>query len=333
MKFSLSAEQRDFAASLRALLTSEDALAVGRAWQAGDRAPGRALWARLAELGVPALAVPERWGGLGADPIDLVVAFEELGRFAVPGPLIETIAVVPALLTGIEPGRTAETWLPRLAAGDVLASVAMLPHVPYALDADLVPLLGVLDQGTLWCGTPGGSVLSSVDPSRRLFRVRRENVLGAVDGTNAFNVGALACAAQLLGAGHALLDTSTEYAAGRVQFGRPIGSFQAVKHHLADVLVGLELARPLVYGAAVALAAGSVTADRDCSAAKVACADAANRAARIALQVHGAIGYTQECSVGRWLTRVRALVSAWGNSSVHRDRVLAALLADGGATQ
>jgi alkylation response protein AidB-like acyl-CoA dehydrogenase len=142
----------------------------------------------------------------------------------------------------------------------------------------------------------------------------------------ALDIGALACAAQLLGAGRALLELTATYASQRVQFGRPIGQFQAVKHKLADVAIGLEFARPLLYAAAVAVAADDRTAARDISAAKVACADAAHCAARAALQVHGAIGYTQEYGLGLWLTKVRALVSAWGTQSEHRARVMAALI-------
>ena len=141
----------------------------------------------------------------------------------------------------------------------------------------------------------------------------------------AVQLGTLASAAQLLGAGRALLETSVRHAAQRAQFGRPIGSFQAVKHQLADVAIGLEFARPLLDAAAVAAGDGWATARRDVSAAKVACADAAYRAARTALQVHGAIGYTEEHDLSLWLAKVRALVPAWGSQAEHRAVVLAAV--------
>jgi len=137
--------------------------------------------------------------------------------------------------------------------------------------------------------------------------------------------GTLANAAQLLGAGRALLEASARHARERIQFGQPVGSFQAVKHHLADMLIGLEFARPLLFGAAVALGSGAGHAARDVSAAKVACAGAAHRAARIALQVHGAIGYTAEHDAGLWLTKVQALGPAWGSPAWHRARLLAEL--------
>ncbi|SKV66476.1 Probable acyl-CoA dehydrogenase FadE [Mycobacteroides abscessus subsp. massiliense] len=116
-----------------------------------------------------------------------------------------------------------------------------------------------------------------------------------------------------------------EYAKQRSQFGRPIGSYQAVKHKLADVHIALELARPLVYGAALALADESPTAARDVSAAKVAAGKAAYLAARSSLQTHGAIGFTAEYDLSLWILKVRALTAAWGTPEWHRARVLEAL--------
>ncbi|HLY33891.1 MAG TPA: acyl-CoA dehydrogenase family protein, partial [Jatrophihabitantaceae bacterium] len=183
----------------------------------------------------------------------------------------------------------------------------------------------VLDGTDLRRASPGVA-RESVDSSRRLVEVQAGEVVAHdVDAQQAFDLGALATAAQLLGLGAALRDRAVAYAQQREQFGRPIGSFQAVKHQLADVAVALELAGPLVFGAALALRDDAPTRSRDVSAAKVACADAAYLAARTSLQVHGAIGYTAEYDLALWLTKVRALVSAWGTQQVHRSRVLAAL--------
>jgi len=211
------------------------------------------------------------------------------------------------------------------------------------------------EAGTLWVAAPGARH-QSVDPARSLFEVSGEQVLargpGVADAAaRALNFGALASAAQLLGAGRALLEASVMHAGRRVQFGQPVGAFQAVKHHLADVAIGLEFARPLLDAAAAALAAGAGaagagatdpgatgpgatgpgTAARDVSAAKIACADAAVRAARAALQVHGAIGYTSELDLSLWLTKVRALAPAWGSQAEHRAVVMAALTGNGGS--
>ncbi|MQA83887.1 MAG: acyl-CoA dehydrogenase [Streptosporangiales bacterium] len=329
MRFALSAERLAFAASLHDLLAAADTPAVARGFAAGDYEPGRTLWKRLAELGVAALTVPERWGGLDAGPVDVVVAFEELGHHAVPGPVVESAAAAIVLA---ESGVT--TWLTDLARGEVMASVALPPHVPYALDASVAaPVLAVEHDALSRVDATGGArsaAMSSVDPARRLFTVTGGEVLARGEevrraAAHAFELGALATAAQMLGAGRALLEMATGHAKARVQFGRPVGSFQAVKHRLADVYVALELARPLLFGAAIAVADRSEAAARDVSAAKVACAEAAYRAARAALQVHGAVGYTRECDLGLWLTKVRALMSAWGTGTVHRARVRAAL--------
>jgi alkylation response protein AidB-like acyl-CoA dehydrogenase len=160
-----------------------------------------------------------------------------------------------------------------------------------------------------------------------LFTVNASGEPQSADVARAFEFGALATAAQLVGAGQAMLDAAVEYAKQRSQFGTVIGTYQAIKHKLADVLIALEMARPLVYGAALALADGSVATARDVSAAKVAAADAALLAARSALQTHGAIGFTQEHDLSLLLLRVQALRPAWGDPTWHRRRVLEALTA------
>jgi alkylation response protein AidB-like acyl-CoA dehydrogenase len=321
MRFAPTTEQCDFAASLRELLAAADVPSVARAWSAGDYAPGRKVWRRLADAGVTALGTREEYGGLDAHPVDLVLAFEELGRSAMPGPFVESVAVLPTLLAGT----SAADQLTGMAAGDVIATVAMPPRVPFALDAAAADLVLAVDGATMRAATITGE-RESIDATRRLAKVTAGDVIAdSVDVARAFEFGALATAAQILGAGTALLDLATSYAKQRVQFGRPIGEFQAVKHQLADAMVGLEFARPLLYGAALAVATDATTSVRDVSAAKVACADAAYQASRTALQVHGAIGYTGEYDLVLWLTKVRALVSAWGTQSEHRNRVLEAL--------
>ncbi len=213
MRFALSAEQQDFAASLQDLLAKADLPTVIRSWGAGRHDAGLALWGRLGEMGVTALAVPETYGGFGADSVDLVVAFEALGRHAVPGPLVESIAAVPTLLTAVDDDVLAQRWLPGIASGDALASLAAGPHVPYALDADAAPVVLVIDGDRLALAAVG-TQLSSVDSARRLFRVTPGEVVASgitAAAGRAFDVGVLACAAQLLGAGRALLEMTCEY--------------------------------------------------------------------------------------------------------------------------
>jgi len=308
------------------MLADADVPGAARRWASGDLAPGLAVWRRLADLGVTALAVPEKQGGLGASPLDLVVACEELGHHAVPGPAAESLAAGPVLLGALAEAGPASCgeWLARLAAGDLIVTLAAPPCVPLAADTEAAGLVLFAEDGVV--GRAGaGTTFRSVDPSRSLTEVHcgpvlADGVAGAV--ARALDFGVLACSAQLLGAGRALLEASVRHAGVRVQFGRPVGVFQAVKHRLADVAIGLEFARPLLEAAGVALAGDEPAAGRDVSAAKVACAEAAYRAARAALQVHGAIGYTAEHELSRFLLQVRALVPAWGSPAEHRARVL-----------
>jgi alkylation response protein AidB-like acyl-CoA dehydrogenase len=241
-------------------------------------------------MGVPGLLVDDY-------RVEHVIAMEAIGRHSVPGPWIESAAYLA----------TCSDVSAAIAKGTV-ATVAVPPHTPYALDADVADL--VFDASLNPAET--GERVVSVDPVRRLFKLAGV----AAGGTNdaAFDAAVLAASAQLLGAGERMLADSVFYVKQRTQFGRPIGSYQAIKHALADVRIALDFARPLVYAAALDAA--------PVSAAKVAAGDAAYLASRTALQVHGAIGYTQEHDLSLWLLRTRGLLSAWGTAAWHRARVL-----------
>ncbi|BCL31331.1 acyl-CoA dehydrogenase family protein [Streptomyces aurantiacus] len=356
MRFLLDDEQTAFARSLDALLTAADTPAAVRSWGAGDPTAGRALWSRIAEVGVFALAVPEAYEGLGPRPVELAVAFVELGRHVVPGPLVETVAAA-ALLT--EPG-PAKRFLPGLAAGTTVATVALPGGGPYVLDGDAAdleltvttPAATAADGGAVAESTagaaelraaqapppPSGETLAprvrrSLDPARRLRLPRPGGeLLGVgpsigVAAADAVRWARLATAAQALGVGLALLDRTVAYVKQRSQFGVPIGSFQAVRHRLADAKIALEFARPLIFGAALSMDPA------DLAAAKVAACEAAYGAARTALQLHGAIGYTAEYDLSLWLTKARALRSAWGSPGECRALVLGADDVPGGGAR
>ncbi|WP_078324669.1 acyl-CoA dehydrogenase [Mycobacteroides salmoniphilum] len=317
MRFDLDTQQRDFAASIDAALGAANVPVAARAWATGNHEPGLAVWSTLSDLGVTALAVSEKYDGIGAHPVDLVVALEGLGKWAVPGPVVESLAVAPVLLA--EDARSSQ-----LASGELIVTVAAPPITPRALDADVAGLVLIADD-IGFREAQAGTQHESIDAARRVFDVAPTGGGVSLDASRAINFGVLAISAQLVGLGQALLDRAVEYAKQRSQFGRPIGSYQAVKHKLADVHIALELARPLVYGAALSLAEDSPNAARDVSAAKVAAGKAAYLAARSSLQTHGAIGFTAEYDLSLWILKVRALTSAWGTSEWHRARVLEAL--------
>ncbi|WP_193612937.1 acyl-CoA dehydrogenase family protein [Nocardioides lijunqiniae] len=322
MRFSLSEEQQAFGQAVQALLAAADVPAATRAWASGDTTAGEALWGRLGELGVTALAIPEELGGIGGSPLDLVVALDRIGYHGAPGPYVESLALAPLLLAGT----SQHGLLEQLAEGAARVSVAAPPLAPYALDAESSHTF-LLADGALSHAVVERP-LTSVDPARRLAAVTAGEAVGQVGQATvdlALGHAALAASAVLVGAGQRLLDEAVVYVGQRRQFGRAIGEYQAVKHALADVRVALDFARPLVHGAALELGDRSDVAARDVSAAKVAASEAAHLAARTALQVHGAVGYTLELDLSIWILKVRALVGAWGTPAHHRARVLASL--------
>jgi alkylation response protein AidB-like acyl-CoA dehydrogenase len=307
-------------------------------------------WAALAELGVVGLLVPEDRGGLGLGLVDLVLLLEEGGRVALPEPLLETTALTSPLLVelGVEvPGRadSSAVWLEGIAGGGIAAAVAERSgEVPVAGadGADLLVLVAAGDGGdpeihVVEAERVTVAAVPSLDPTRRLGRPRwsPEAETRAASGAEAASGirrtadrAAVASAAQLLGLTDRMITMAADYARERHQFGKPIGSFQAVKHLLAGAQVALEFARPVVYAAAWALDMGEEDRSRMASTAKAYASDAATEAARVSLQVHGAIGYTWECDLHLFLKRAWALSEAWGSAADHRHRLLASLVGE-----
>src|SRR5262245_16272664 len=286
--------------------------AVRASWETKTgRSP--ALWKKLAEIGVAGLLVPETHGGTGFDETTLVLLLEEAGRAALPEPVIGTAAVAVPLLRELG-GALANEWLPRIAAGEAIVAVGH-PVSPFVEDAPVadLPLLAQGDE--LHAVRPSEARLveqPANDPGRRIASVEfaphpttriaeGERARALLDA--ALDRGALACAAEALGVCDRLITLAVAYTAQRKQFGKPIGSFQAVKHMLANVKVKLEYARPVVWRAAWSAARGSAHSKAHVSMAKLAACEAAALGVRNALQAHGAIGYTWEHDLHLWLRR------------------------------
>ena len=355
MRFAFDDRQQEFRAQLRALAEKQCAPADLRA--AWESPPGWSVdrWRALGEMGVLAITVPEDHGGLGLGLVDLVLLLEEAGRSGLPEPLVETVAVGAPLLAGIAAdvdahihtgaGVEAGEWLAAIASGRAAIGMAAPPGgtgplgEPVLVNAggDLLVLRsaeGALHVIEATRAVEVGLELRarrSVDGTRHLVEVRGEVPADSAGATGeradalweaACDRGAWAAAAVLLGVADRLVAFGAEHAKARVQFGKPIGSFQAVKHHLADALIRLEFARPLVYAAAWALEGSEPEATRLVSMAKSAASDAASLAASVALQVHGAIGYTWEHDLHLWMKRAWALGAAWGDAGWHRARLL-----------
>jgi alkylation response protein AidB-like acyl-CoA dehydrogenase len=347
MNFNFNADQQAFRDSVARFLMVEAAPEKLREiWQTGDgRSP--ALRASLAELGLLALSVPEAHGGLGFGDVDWALISQQLGYFAIPDSLADIACVAAGLLAGLpEAHPVRATWLPRIANGNARIAVghAVNPWVADAHLADLLLMPHATGEGTEWHALHASQVrltpCPSIDGSRRLAQVDwvpgqdtrlTDAAAGQALAEQTLDRGALIVSGQLLGLAQRMLDLGVDHAAQRKQFGKPIGAFQAVKHHLADVVTKIEFAKPVLYRAAVALQRGESGRAARVSHAKLACADAAWTAARKSIQVHGAMGYTWEVDLQMFMKRAWALDAAWGDRAFHKARMADALLLDGGA--
>lgn len=325
IRFAFDPEQREFAAALRDYLEKACPPAEVRGGFSRDR------WRALAEMGVVGLTAPSDLGGMGLDEVGLVLLLEEAGRACLPEALGESAAMVVSLLS--EVGAESDL-IQSVAAGSTVVAVGIEAR-PYARQTDVADVLLLRDGDDVHLVERAGVELHgrpSLDPTRPLsmvsWRPTDGSRVAAGAGSHlqaAFDRGGLAASAELVGLAARMIEMGADYAKQREQFGRPIGSFQAVKHLLATALVRVEFARPVVYRAAWSVANVVPERSRDVSMAKAFASEAGLIAARAALQVHGAIGYTEEHDLHLWLKRTRALASAWGTAAWHRDRVATAL--------
>jgi alkylation response protein AidB-like acyl-CoA dehydrogenase len=332
VRFAFTDDQLAFRDAVRDLLAKECPPSTVRdAWSS---ASGRAapVWKQLGEMGVLGLLAGESVGGLGLAEPDLVLILEETGYAALPEPVVEHAAVgVPLLAAG------AHDAAGRAAAGEITVTTALADQGP-TVYADGAALGLVARRDGVHAVAPDAAGLvarpAAVDGSRRLFTVDRAGVGAGLapvvarreGAALAFDRGVLGTAAQLVGLARRMIDLTVDYAKERTQFGVPIGSFQAVKHHLADARIALEFARPLVYRAAWSVAEGEPGRPVDVSMAKAQASDAAMLAARQALQCHGAMGYSFEYDLHLYMKRAWALAAAWGDAAWHRARVGRAIL-------
>jgi alkylation response protein AidB-like acyl-CoA dehydrogenase len=334
MDFTFTEEQLMMAAALKELTADLCAPQVLRALFDGHDAGAAERWQRLAELGLFGVRAPAASGGLGLEDADFVLLAEEAGRAALPEPLTEQAALAVPALAELADVPAAAALLPSVASGEARVALAHpqnpLVNVPPGLSHWLLctPQGIVLAAADAVTATPR----ASVDAGRRLLEPELTAVTGITlaSGTRAaqvaariLNRGSVFSAAQCLGLTERMLALAADYAKERVQFGKPIGSYQAVKHHLASVAVQLEFARPVVYAAVTRLAQLDARTEAYASHAKLAAGDAAELAARTAIQVHGAMGYSWELDLHFFMKRAWALAAAWGERSFHARRLQA----------
>ncbi|MEW2625660.1 acyl-CoA dehydrogenase family protein [Streptomyces sp. NPDC048106] len=348
-------EQRELRTVLRDFLTEASGPEDVRTHLATPRGYDEALWARLAgEIGVHGLAIPEEYGGSGFTFAELAVALEEAGRVLYCAPLLSTVVLAAQALLGSGDRQACERHLPRIADGTLTATVAGFQQEPsgiaaepsgsgtvlrgaadFVLDgagADLIlvrahtaegPRLFAVEPADDTCVRTPHHVL---DETRRQARVEFHSapaipVGESGDVATALDAGRAALAAeQVGGSGHAL-DATVEFVAQRHQFGRSIGSFQAVKHRLADVLVAVEAARSASSYATACVALGSPQLPVAASAAASVCSETFRLATAEYVQLHGGIGFTWEHPAHLYVRRARSSAVLFGTADQHRARL------------
>jgi alkylation response protein AidB-like acyl-CoA dehydrogenase len=335
MNFTFSEDQLLFQESVRDFLLNEvtpDRIRAGWDTQSGR---DQKLWQQLTELGLVAMTVPEEFGGLGMDELDFVLLAQECGYVALPEPLVHTVLVAVPMLNALG-GELAATWLPKIAAGEAKVVVGVEQNL-VTEDAHVADLVLLQSGSDILALAPGQMELhlnESVDPSRRLYSIEAKGGQVVASGEQAQQLiaaaldrGALGCAAQALGLTQRMIDMSVAYTSDRQQFGKPIGSFQAVKHLMANIAVRLEYARAPVHRAAYAIARGQAGAPVNVSHAKLMACEAGNLAAKNCVQVHGAMGYTWEVDLHIFMKKVWALTNTWGDAAYHKARVAETIFA------
>lgn len=288
-----------------------------------------ARWNTICEMGLLGMLAPEEAGGLGMGLTDLVGIAEAAGYVALPEPLVELAGVTIPLLASLDDNRG---WLDHAIAGEFVAIGH--PVNSFVTDADQAGAL-LLGDGDAIHLVPRDAVTlirqESFDAFRRLFAVEwtpsAETLVGNGWG-QAAERGALLAAAQMIGLGQRCINLAVTYAKDRTQFGKPIGSYQAVKHLVANAQVQVEFARPVVHAAAAELPLGTVASNARVAHAKIVAGDAADLAARTAIQVFGAMGMTFEADVHFFLKRAFGLKNAWGSAAAHTRTVIARIIAE-----
>lgn len=348
MDLTLTPEQTMLVESVRAFLARRSALATVRALEAEDRGFDRGVWQEMASLGWLGLETPVDAGGSAQSFVETVLACEEMGRALLPSPFVATVAVAMPLLSG----NAARDWLPRVASGDAVATLALAEpgwrgpwehpalqlnggrlsgrkaFVPFAADADLLlvavagPSIVAIERGAAGVTCTRHATLGG-DPS---YDVVFDGATGVPLGSavdvlpRALDRGATATLAYLAGACESVLAMTIDYAKTRQQFGRPIGSFQAVAHRCVDMRSDIDALRVLVRRAAWSLASGRRD-EVEVSSAVAYGLEAVRRVLLHAHQVHGAIGFSMEHDLQLFTRRAKAAELQWGPPAWHYERV------------
>ncbi|WP_372789773.1 acyl-CoA dehydrogenase family protein [Paraconexibacter sp.] len=322
MNFDFSDDQHEIKRTARDLLGKRSTLERVRA-AAESRAYDESLWAELVELGWPGIAIAEEHGGGGLGVVELATLLEE-GGYALAGSPFLATAVCGLVLQEAAAEDLQATWLPRLASGEVTGTVGAVDGlVPDAEAAAVIVLVedGGASARLLTREQASVEPVDAIDPTRRYARVSAAPGVGhALSGdlTAALDRGRIAVSAELVGISARALEMSVEYVKERKQFGVPVGSFQAVQHRAAQMLLHTEGARSATYFAAWAADADPSRLAEGAALAKAAASEAGREVTASAIQVHGGIGFTWEADVHWFYKRAQVDAAYLGGAGSHR---------------
>jgi alkylation response protein AidB-like acyl-CoA dehydrogenase len=337
MDLSFTDEQQFLREAVRGAVDREAPLGRVRDWVLGDAVDVGPAWDLAVRQGWTGIGIPEEAGGQGGGLLELAILAEELGRGAVPAD-----ALYATLLAALVQARCGgDAVVEKLAAGESPAALVLAGGAPLdapAPDGPVPLVLGAPDADLFVAGDGELHEAADVTPRRLVDRTRsvgdvllsgaasqRSDGVGADDLRALAAVAAVLVAADALGAAQRMLDLTVEYVGQRIQFGVPVGSFQAVKHAAAEMLVGIEGTRAAVHYAAWAVGAGEPGAEVDAWVAKARASRAAVAVADKALFLHGAVGYTWEHDLQLLFKRAKSDAELFGGPGVYDERIADAL--------
>src|SRR6516164_7094383 len=340
MEFGLNESQEILRDSARSFFSGECPMSEVRRLMATDSAYDSSLWRKLADQGYTGIIFPEEYGGVGLGQVELILLMEEAGRALLPGPFFSTVALAGSVIDALATAEQKKNYLAPICRGEARSTVAILEaaasgtlsgeklFVPDAAVADWIVVLARNGVFLVDKKSPGVRIspMFSMDLTRKLYAVQFDNApaerLGDLAGAKtATDIATAALVAEMVGGMQSTLDRTVEYAKTRKQFGKTIGSFQAVQHQCADMYLETESSRSAAYYAAWALEENVPDARAAVSIAKIYASDAGRTVGNRGIQIHGGMGFTWENDLHLYYRRAKASETTFGDATFHRERL------------
>jgi alkylation response protein AidB-like acyl-CoA dehydrogenase len=352
MDFGLNESQEILKNSARSFFNGECPIGEVRRLMATDSAYDTSLWRKLKDQGYTGIIFPEEYGGVGLGKVELILLMEEAGRALLPGPFYATVVLGGSVIDAVATPEQKKNYLASICRGEARSTVAILEaaasweledihmaaangrlsgeklFVPDAAVADWIVVLARNGVFLVDKKSPGVTIspMFSMDLTRKLYAVEFHNAcaekLGDLAGSkSAMDIATTALVAEMVGGMQRTLDMTVEYSKTRKQFGKTIGSFQAVQHQCADMYLETESSRSAAYYAAWALEENRPDAPAAVSIAKIYASDASRTVGNRGIQIHGGTGFTWENDLHLYYRRAKASETTFGDATFHRERL------------